>query len=157
MSPPFSDQTRRLYNERKNLCQSLELQGVVFAGRLPTLARRLDKFESVEAYVEAIKAKKQRDPVLFTLQLLSIESREGTPAEAMEAVTEYAEPFRNLMRDLALRHNVNIIGGSTPVKEEDGQSCILTPCDFPFARNSGTVRNLKDRRHDLYTVNWRGQ
>jgi predicted amidohydrolase/ribosomal protein S18 acetylase RimI-like enzyme len=62
------------------------------------------------------------------------------------------------------------------------QSCILTPSDFPFARdgvaadtdpgvetvaiadlsisdlvkarNSGTVRNLKDRRHDLYSVNW---
>jgi len=398
----------RLYNERKTLCQALELQGVVFAGRLPTLARRLKKFESVEEYVEAVKSKKQRDPVLsfqlhngfeihgiiphyldadhaslgygihltwrnpkvarngdngkrkrygrrmpdtvrigtvqyqqrrvasfeefsdivryfvdvvstykgdfvvfpelFTLQLLSIESREGTPAEAIEAVTEYAEPFRNLMRDLALRHNINIIGGSTPVKEEDGrvrnvayvflrdgqvfsqpkihptpneaywwnitggsrvtaietdcgpigvlvcydaefpeltrhlvdqgiqilfvpfctderqsylrvryccqaravenqlfvvmsgnvgnlpkvpnmelqygQSCILTPCDFPFARdgiaadttpnvetvafadlrpetlltarNSGTVKNLKDRRHDLYTVNWRG-
>jgi len=63
-----------------------------------------------------------------------------------------------------------------------GQSCIITPCDFPFARDgiaaettpnvemvafadlrldsllesrvSGTVRNLKDRRHDLYTVKW---
>jgi len=63
------------------------------------------------------------------------------------------------------------------------QSCILTPCDFSFARdgiaadttpnvemvafadlrpesllmarNSGTVRNLKDRRHDLYRVQWR--
>jgi predicted amidohydrolase len=63
------------------------------------------------------------------------------------------------------------------------QSCILTPCDFPFsrdgvaadttpnvetvafadlrlealraARNSGTVQNLKDRRHDLYTTLWR--
>jgi hypothetical protein len=63
------------------------------------------------------------------------------------------------------------------------QSCILTPCDFPFARdgiaadttpnvetvafadlrpealiiarNSGTVQNLKDRRHDLYRVQWR--
>ncbi|MEB3323362.1 MAG: carbon-nitrogen hydrolase family protein, partial [Synechococcaceae cyanobacterium] len=62
------------------------------------------------------------------------------------------------------------------------QSCILTPCDFPFARdgiaadttpnvetvafadlrletlyaarNSGTVKNLKDRRHDLYSVVW---
>lgn len=62
------------------------------------------------------------------------------------------------------------------------QSCILTPCDFPFsrdgiaadttpnvetvaiadlridsliqARNSGSVQNLKDRRHDLYTVKW---
>jgi predicted amidohydrolase len=63
------------------------------------------------------------------------------------------------------------------------QSCILTPCDFPFARDgiaadttpnvemvafadlslralraarhSGTVRNLRDRRHDLYNVAWR--
>jgi predicted amidohydrolase/ribosomal protein S18 acetylase RimI-like enzyme len=65
------------------------------------------------------------------------------------------------------------------------QSCILTPCDFPFsrdgiaadttpnvemvafadlslnalraARQSGTVRNLKDRRHDLYGVTWRSR
>ncbi len=64
------------------------------------------------------------------------------------------------------------------------QSCIITPCDFPFARdgvaadttpnvetvafadlriesirmarNSGTVQNLKDRRHDLYRVQWYG-
>ena len=65
------------------------------------------------------------------------------------------------------------------------QSCILTPCDFSFARdgiaadttpnvetvaiadlrpeslhiarNSGTVQNLRDRRHDLYQMKWRGQ
>lgn len=64
------------------------------------------------------------------------------------------------------------------------QSCILTPCDFPFARdgiaaeatpnvemvsfadlridqliearNVGTVQNLKNRRHDLYSVSWHG-
>lgn len=62
------------------------------------------------------------------------------------------------------------------------QSCILTPSDLPFAqdgvaadtdpgvemvaiadlsvgdlvkaRNLGTVRNLKDRRHDLYRISW---
>ncbi len=62
------------------------------------------------------------------------------------------------------------------------QSCILTPCDFPFARDgiaadttpnvetvafadlrldalrearyTGTVQNLKNRRHDLYSVVW---
>ncbi len=65
------------------------------------------------------------------------------------------------------------------------QSCVLTPCDFPFARDgvaadteaniemiaiadlnlatldrartSGTVRNLKDRRLDLYSVNWKSK
>jgi hypothetical protein len=63
------------------------------------------------------------------------------------------------------------------------QSCVLTPCDFPCARDgiaSGTspnvemvaiadfqlgslrrarrgsaVQNLKDRRFDLYSVTWR--
>jgi len=62
------------------------------------------------------------------------------------------------------------------------ESCILTPCDFPFARDgiaaictantetiafadlqpehlltsrhAGTVQNLKDRRFDLYNVQW---
>lgn len=70
-------------------------------------------------------------------------------------------------------HNIDI---------QYAQSCILTPCDFPFARdgiaadttpnvemvafadlrldsliearNSGAVQNLKDRRHDLYSVTW---
>jgi len=65
------------------------------------------------------------------------------------------------------------------------QSCILTPCDFPFARDgiaadttpnvetvafadlrldalrgaryNGTVQNLKNRRHDLYSVVWHKQ
>ncbi len=62
------------------------------------------------------------------------------------------------------------------------QSCIITPCDFPFARDGiaaettenvetvamadldmtslswaraeGTVQNLRDRRFDLYSVKW---
>ena len=65
------------------------------------------------------------------------------------------------------------------------QSCILSPCDFAFARDGiaadttpnvetvafadininalmsarqrGTVRNLLDRRHDLYHVEWTGE
>jgi len=38
---------RRLYNERKRLCQSLELRGIVFGGRLPTLAARKKRFDNV--------------------------------------------------------------------------------------------------------------
>ncbi|MGH6728244.1 MAG: hypothetical protein ACREB8_17135 [Pseudolabrys sp.] len=64
------------------------------------------------------------------------------------------------------------------------QSCVLTPCDFPFARDGiafdttpnvemvsiadlqldslraarqgGTVQNLKDRPFDIYSVTWSG-
>jgi predicted amidohydrolase/GNAT superfamily N-acetyltransferase len=400
---------QRLYNERKKLCQSLGLKGIVFAGRLPTLAKRIRKYASVEDYIEAIKSKRARDPILsfqlnngfevigvipdylsvdhqsmgygvhlvwrnpkvpavresaeskkyggrlpdtirvgtvqykqrrvrsfdefmemvayfvnvvadykgdfvvfpelFTLQLLSIEDQELSPVESIEALTRYTPRFKEAMRDMALRYNINIIGGSHPTRVESGrvenisyvflrdgtvheqpkihptpnevywwnieggsslnaietdcgsigvlicydaefpelgrhltdqgiqilfvpfctderqsylrvryccqaravenqiyvvmsgnvgnlpnvsnmdiqyaQSCILTPCDFPFARdgiaadttpnvetvaiadlrpetlimarNSGTVKNLRDRRHDLYHLHWRGK
>ena len=400
---------QRLYNERKRLCQNLGLKGIVFGGRLPTLAQRIKRFGSAEAYVEQIKQKKQRDPVLsfqlhngfeilglipnylpvdhqsmgyavhlvwrnpkvshtenpdkrksygarvpdsirvgtvqymqrkvnsfeefisfaeyfvdvvadykgdfvvfpelFALQLLSIEDQQLNPAESIEALTKYTPRFKEAFRDMAIRYNINIIGGSHPARMPNGvveniayiflrdgtiheqpkihptpneaywwniqggntlnaietdcgpigvlicydsefpelarhlvdqgihilfvpfctderqsylrvryccqaravenqvyvvmsgnvgnlpnvanmdiqyaQSCILTPCDFPFARdgiaadttpnvetvaiadlrpetlvmarNNGTVKNLRDRRHDLYSVRWRGK
>ncbi len=400
---------QRLYNERKKLCQALGLKGIVFAGRLPTLAKRIKKVNSAEDYVSQIVQKKYRDPVLsfqlhngfevlgvipdylppdreslgygvhliwrnpkvpeeqvagrrksyggrlpdtirvgtvqymqrrvrsfdeflhfveyfvdvvadykgdfvvfpelFTLQLLSIEDQELNPAESIEALTKYTPRFVDALHDMALRHNINIIGGSHPTRVPNGrvenisyvflrdgtvheqpkihptpnevywwnieggstlnaietdcgpigvlicydaefpelsrhladqgihilfvpfctderqsymrvryccqarsvenqlyvvmsgnvgnlpgvanmdiqyaQSCILTPCDFPFARDgiaadttpnvetvafadlrpdilrvaraSGTVQNMKDRRHDLYSIMWRGR
>ncbi|MBR9981551.1 MAG: GNAT family N-acetyltransferase [Desulfatitalea sp.] len=400
---------QRLYNARKRLCQERGLKGIVFAGRLPTLAKRIKKFGSVENYIEQVKQKKARDPVLsfqlhngfevlgvikgylpedhlsmgygvhmvwrnpkagdgdpsvrkksyggrlpdtvrigtvqykqrrvrsfdefvqlvayfvdvvaeykgdfvvfpelFTLQLLSIEDQELSPAESIEALTKYTPRFKEALRDMALRYNINIIAGSHPTRVEAGrvenisyvflrdgtiheqtkihptpnedywwnieggdrlnaivtdcgpigvlicydaefpelvrhlvdqgiqilfvpfctderqsylrvryccqaravenqiyvvmsgnvgnlpnvanmdiqyaQSCILTPCDFPFARdgvaadttpnvetvaiadlrpntliaarNSGTVKNLRDRRHDLYHIHWEGK
>jgi predicted amidohydrolase/GNAT superfamily N-acetyltransferase len=400
---------QRLYNERKALCKSLRLKGIVFVGRLPSLSKRLQKFDSVEQYVEQIVQGKQTDPVLsfqlrngfevigimqgymesdkqslgygvhlvwrnpqepseqekkraknygnrlpdtvrigtvqfmqrkvssfeefleyvryfvdvvaeysgdfvvfpemFSLQVLSIENQELNSTEAIEALTKYTPRFIEAMRDMALRYNINIIGGSHPTRVaedrvenvayiflRDGrvheqskihptpnevywwnikgghklnaidtdcgpigvlicydsefpelarhlanqgvkilfvpfctderqsylrvryccqaravenqmyvvmsgnvgnlpnvanmdiqyaQSCILTPCDFSFARdgiaadttpnvetvaiadlrletlqmarNTGTVQNLRDRRHDLYHVQWRGK
>ena len=398
---------QRLYDERRKLAQSWRLKGIVFAGRLPTLARRVRRFGSPEAYLEEVRAARQRDPVLtfqmrngfellgllpdylpgdkeslgygvhllwrnpnapdeaeeqraknyggrlpdtvrvatvqymqrrvssfegfldtvryfvdvaadyradfvvlpelFTLQLLSMEDQELTPAQAIAALTKYRDPLRDALSEMAIRFNINIIGGSHPTEMPNGrvenicyvclrdgevheqpkihptpnevywwniegghtlnaietdcgpigvlicydsefpelgrhladqganivfvpfctderqsylrvryccqaraienqcymvlsgnvgnlpnvhnmdiqyaQSCILTPCDFPFARdgiaadttpnvetvafadlrleslrmarNSGTVQNLKDRRHDLYTTVWR--
>lgn len=80
--------------------------------------------------------------------------------------------------------NVGNLPGVENMDIQYGQSCILTPCDFPFARdgiaadttpnvetvaladlrleslnaarNDGTVQNLKDRRFDLYSVQWHG-
>jgi predicted amidohydrolase len=80
---------------------------------------------------------------------------------------------------------VGNLPGVANMDTQYAQSCILTPCDFPFsrdgiaadttqnvetvafadlrpdalitARNNGTVQNLKNRRHDLYRVDWRGK
>lgn len=399
---------RRLYNERKRLCQDLGLKGIVFAGRIPSLAKKIARYKTAENFVQQVVQRKAQDPVLnfqlrngfeplgvipnymfgdrdslgygvhliwrnpkvdadstpgkrksyggrmpdtvrvgtvqygqrrvksfkeflgfveyfvdvvadykgdfvvfpelFTLQLLSIEDQQLTPAESIEALTKYTPRLVESLRDMAMRYNINIIGGSHPTRVEnnrvdnisyvflrDGnvhmqpkihptpnevfwwnieggntlnaietdcgpigvlicydsefpelsrhladqgvqilfvpfctderqsylrvryccqaravenqfyvvmsgnvgnlpnvanmdiqyaQSCILTPCDFPFARDgiaadttpnvetvaiadlrletlkvarsNGTVQNLKDRRHDLYNVKWRG-
>jgi len=55
---------QRLYNERKKLCQYLRLKGIVFGGRLPGLSKKRHRDLSPEDYVEQVRAKKIRDPVL---------------------------------------------------------------------------------------------
>jgi predicted amidohydrolase len=84
---------------------------------------------------------------------------------------------------VVLSGNVGNLPGVNNFDIQYAQSCILTPCDFHFApegvaadttpnvetvafadlridallqaRASGSVQNLKDRRHDLYALNWR--
>ncbi|MBU2581617.1 MAG: GNAT family N-acetyltransferase [Alphaproteobacteria bacterium] len=208
---------QRLYNARKALARDLGLKGIVFGGRMPGLARRMKEFGSAEAYLEAVRDQKLRDPVinfqisqgfepmgvlkgfepgdresagfaslmvwrnpefeedsgrapsalarpdkvrvasvqyqmrgitspedfqkqvayfvdiaadykcdfvvlpeLFTLQLLSIEPKALPPLQGIEKITTYTEWFVAFMRDLAVSHNINIIGGTQPTKLPNG-------------------------------------
>jgi predicted amidohydrolase len=86
---------------------------------------------------------------------------------------------------VVLSGNVGQLRGVHNMDGQYGQACILTPCDFGFARDGiaaeaqanvealivaelqldelsrarkqGTVRNLGDRRSDLYTVQWNSE
>ncbi len=80
--------------------------------------RRIRSFEDFETQVEFFvdtagdyKADFVVFPELFTLQLLSLveDSRPGTAARAL---AEFTPRFLELMGGLALRYNVNVIGGS---------------------------------------------
>ncbi len=55
---------QRLYDARKQLCQDLELKGIIFGGRMPNLARRIKACKTPEGYVEKALNKEIRDPVL---------------------------------------------------------------------------------------------
>jgi len=400
---------QRFYRERRRLAESLGLKGIVIAGRIPGYERRRDQFATPQDYVDAVRARKLRDPVvnfqlrngfellgvlegylpadkqslgsaahmvwrnpqyvehetarrgskapvpgvqvdrvriacvqygqrrirsfdefrqqvlyfvdvtadyradfvvfpeLFTMQLLSLENEAIPPSESMRRISEYESELAELFREAAMKYNINIVAGSTPLIRDDklynfaqlyrrdgshvdqpkihptpneeywwnisggsdsslidtdcgpvgmlvcydvefpelvryltdqginilfvpfltderqsysrvrycaqaravenqiyvalagscgnlpnvqnmdihyAQSCIMTPCDFPFARDgvaadttpnvemiaiadvslnalranrlNGTVRNLRDRRHDLYSVSWHG-
>ena len=94
----------------------------------------------------------------------------------------HARAIENQMY-VVLSGNVGNLPGVQNMDIQYAQSCILTPCDFAFARdgiaadttpnvetvafadlrlddltharNQGTVQNLKDRRHDLYEIVWK--
>lgn len=55
---------QRLYDARKQLCQSYGLKGIVFGGRMPGLARRMKSVGTAEAYVASVVDKKFRDTAI---------------------------------------------------------------------------------------------
>lgn len=55
---------QRFYDERKKLCKYFRLKGIVFAGRVPNLSKKIKEVGTVENYVELVKSKKIRDSVL---------------------------------------------------------------------------------------------
>ncbi len=54
---------QRLYDARRRLCEQMELKGIVFGGRLPGYAKRRKTFETPQAYLDAIQARKVHDQV----------------------------------------------------------------------------------------------
>ncbi len=59
---------QRFYRVRQDLCQWLELKGIVFGGRIPGYARRMKEYPNPQDYVDAVVGAKIKDPVL-TFQL----------------------------------------------------------------------------------------
>ncbi|WAT18045.1 bifunctional GNAT family N-acetyltransferase/carbon-nitrogen hydrolase family protein [Aurantiacibacter sp. MUD11] len=59
-------------------------------------------------------------PELFTLMLLSAEDTELSPLESIERLSEYTPRIRKALSEMALKFNINIIGGSHPTRMDDG-------------------------------------
>lgn len=54
---------RRLYEFRKDLCEELNLKGIIFGGRLPNYSKYSNKFTPKE-YIQKVKTREIYDPVL---------------------------------------------------------------------------------------------
>ena len=59
-------------------------------------------------------------PELFTLMLLSAEEKELSPIEAIEALSRYTPRIRTALSEMALKYNINVVGGSHPTRMNDG-------------------------------------
>lgn len=55
---------RRLYEERRALAERLDLDGIVFGGRMPSLRRNWRKVDGPEDYLAKVQDNKLHDPVL---------------------------------------------------------------------------------------------
>lgn len=80
-------------------------------------------------------------PEWFTLQLLSAEKSIHEPIDGIRVLSQYTDRFQNEMREMALKYNINIIGGSTAVK--DPKSGLLTNEAFVFLRDGAVYRQPK--------------
>lgn len=86
--------------------------------------KKIDAFDDFakqcEFYVD-VAASYQSDfavfPEIFTTQLLSF-IVEKSPSQSIRKLTEYTEEYISLFTDLAVKYNVNVIGGSHFVEEE---------------------------------------
>lgn len=65
VDPEYRDMRlgRRLYDARKELCRKLNLRGIIAGGRIPGYRKYADQM-SPEEYIELVKSKEIRDPIL---------------------------------------------------------------------------------------------
>ncbi|MFC7364380.1 MULTISPECIES: bifunctional GNAT family N-acetyltransferase/carbon-nitrogen hydrolase family protein [Bhargavaea] len=78
-------------------------------------------------------------PEIFTTQLMSFLD-EPIPSIAVRKMTDYTEQYIELFSDLAVRYNVNIIGGSHFVKEEDDEIYNIA---YLFRRDGSIEKQYK--------------
>lgn len=111
------DRGKKTINERK--ADKVRVSVVQY------MQRRVRSFEEFSHHVEYfvdVVADYYADFVLFpemlTLQLLSIENSALSHQKAILKLTQYTEPFLELMSGLAVKYNINIIGGSHPTKSK---------------------------------------
>lgn len=111
------------------------------------MLKKIDSFEDFASqceYFVDVAALNESDFVLFpetfTIQLLSFLD-ETIPSKQVRHLSEFTEDYIKLFSMLAVKHNVNIIGGTHFVEEED----LLYNVSFLFHRN-GTI----DRQYKLH-------
>lgn len=82
-------------------------------------------------------------PEIFTTQLMSF-LEERSPSLAVQRITEYTEDYISLFTDLAVKYNVNIIGGSHFV-EEEGKFIISPTCSDAMERLRSNINCILRR------------
>ncbi|TIX50343.1 bifunctional GNAT family N-acetyltransferase/carbon-nitrogen hydrolase family protein [Alteraurantiacibacter aquimixticola] len=118
---PFVDQEE---DERRRVPRGVESVRIATCQLQARAVKDFDEFIGQVRYFVDIASDYGSDfilfPELFTLMLLSAEEKELTPIESIEKLSEYTPRIRDALSDMALKFNINIIGGSHPTRMDDG-------------------------------------
>ena len=121
----------RFYRERKKLCKYYRFKGIVFAGRMPLLSKRIKKVGSVENYIELVKTKKIRDPVI------SFQLRNGF--EIIDILKDY------LPMDIKSLGYAALMLWKNPECRDPPVSSSISPYKMPQNVRVATVQYLQRR------------
>ncbi len=94
-------------------------------------------------------------PELFTLELLSLEQKALSAEEAIERLTDYTSWFKEFVSELSVSYNINIIAGSHPTKDTQGD---LKNIAYVFLRD-GSVHSqekIHPTPNEAYWWNMKG-
>ena len=110
--------------KKKRLPRGVEAVRVATCQLQARSVKNYDEFAQAIEYFVDVAADYEADfivfPELFTLMLLSSEPKELSPVEAIERLSSYTPRIRSDLSEMAMRYNINIIGGSHPTRMDDG-------------------------------------
>jgi predicted amidohydrolase/ribosomal protein S18 acetylase RimI-like enzyme len=108
-------------NKRRRLLSSMPVRICVVQYQMRTIRSYEEFAQSCEYFVD-VAADYKSDflvfPEIFTTQLLSFMPTKDS-REAVRRLAEYTDQYVETFRDLAIRYNVNIVGGSHFTNEND--------------------------------------
>jgi len=131
---PGSEQAMAQPEQVRVASVQLQMRGISDASEFE---RQIEYFVDVAA---DYRADFVQFPELMTLQLLSAEEKPLPPSEGIARVAEYTDWFKDFMHRLAMRYNINIIGGSHPTRDEDGE---IRNAAYVFLRDGSVHRQDK--------------
>lgn len=139
-NPAFQEDTKR---SPTDLARTETVRVVTVQYQMRGLSSRED-FASQVAYFVDVASDYRADfvvfPELITLQLLSLDESPTPSLEAAREITTHTDWYIGFMRDLAVSHNINIIGGSHPTLLENGD---IRNTAFVFLRDGAVHKQDK--------------
>jgi predicted amidohydrolase/GNAT superfamily N-acetyltransferase len=142
-NPLFVEREKALDGDHDRLANNDSVRVATVQLQMRQIAGTADFERQIEYFVD-VAADYRSDfvvfPELFTLELLSAEPKPLPPSEGVLRVAEHTQWFEDFMQPLAIRYNINIIGGTHPTLDADGK---VKNTSYVFLRDGAVHRQEK--------------